>query len=126
MWSISKDFAFSASHQLEGLSDGHPCGRVHGHNYTVRVELTGTALDRHGFILDYGEFKPFGHWLDEQLDHRHLNDVLEFQPSAEMIARYLHGIVHALVPVPNNVRIKVSVSETPKSWASFQIPDHSL
>ena len=38
-FAISKEFHFSASHRLEGLHDGHPCGRMHGHNYVVEIEL---------------------------------------------------------------------------------------
>jgi len=40
-FTISKDFEFSAAHHLEGLDPEHPCSRVHGHNYVVRLELTG-------------------------------------------------------------------------------------
>ena len=120
MWTISKDFEFSASHQLNGLAEGHKCGRVHGHNYTVRVTLEGDRLDEHGFILDYGELAPFGRWLDEHLDHRHLNDVQATQPSAENLAVWLWAVVHREVPVPEGVTVTVSVSETRKSWATYR------
>ena len=30
MFTISKEFSFEASHQLDGMSKNHPCGRVHG------------------------------------------------------------------------------------------------
>ena len=126
MWSISKDFTFSASHQLHGLPDGHQCGRVHGHNYTVRVALHGDRLDGHGFILDYGELAPFGRWLDANVDHRHLNDVFGFQPSAELLAQHLHAVLHSQVPVPAGVEVTVAVSETPKSWAEYDGPVTAL
>jgi len=57
---ITKDFAFSASHRLDGLPEGHQCARYHGHNYLVRVEIEGT-VDKVGFVVDYGALKPFGH-----------------------------------------------------------------
>ncbi|HBU96439.1 6-pyruvoyl trahydropterin synthase family protein, partial [Thalassospira lucentensis] len=41
MFTITKQFAFSASHQLAGLDADHPCSRLHGHNYIVEVELKG-------------------------------------------------------------------------------------
>ena len=41
MNTISKEFHFSASHQLFGLKEGHPCGRLHGHNYIVKIFLSG-------------------------------------------------------------------------------------
>lgn len=41
MRTLSKEFHFSAAHRLEGLQEGHPCGRMHGHNYIIRVFLIG-------------------------------------------------------------------------------------
>jgi 6-pyruvoyltetrahydropterin/6-carboxytetrahydropterin synthase len=91
MYRIGKQFHFSASHQLEGLPDGHPCGRLHGHNDQVELILTAELLDDTGFVVDYGDLRPFQQLIDQELDHRHLNDVLPFQTSAENIARYLYG-----------------------------------
>ncbi|MFI6697695.1 6-pyruvoyl trahydropterin synthase family protein [Streptomyces sp. NPDC050509] len=51
---ISKEFHFSASHQLDGLPEDHPCGRLHGHNYVVALELSAPTdgLDTTGFVRD--------------------------------------------------------------------------
>ena len=51
MYIITKEFAFSASHQLTHLVDGHPCARVHGHNYIIVVELSAEELNEQGFVL---------------------------------------------------------------------------
>lgn len=118
-YTISKEFAFSASHQLHGLRDGHPCGRVHGHNYVVRIQLRARSVAATGFVVDYGDLKPVSQWLDDNLDHRHLNDVLAFQPSAENMARFLAELVPTLVPLPSHVTVAVAVSETPKTWAEW-------
>ena len=115
MYTISKQFAFSASHQLTGLPDGHPCGRLHGHNYVVELELRSPVLDTRGFVLDYGEMKPFQQYIDEKLDHRHLNDILA-QPTAENLAKHLYDVAWSLW---HDVAITVRVSETPKTWATF-------
>jgi 6-pyruvoyltetrahydropterin/6-carboxytetrahydropterin synthase len=116
MYVISKRFNFSASHQLEGLRPGHPCGRVHGHNYEVEVELSSERLSDDGFVLDYGDLAPLGRHIDDALDHRHLNDVLDGQPSAENIARYLFGWVSERWPQVSAIR----VSETPRTWAEYR------
>lgn len=121
-WAITKEFAFSASHQLRGLPDGHQCARLHGHNYVVAVTLVADALDDYGFVYDYGELKPFGAWIDTHLDHRHLNDVVPFDvtnPTAESLAAELGGVLATVVPLPAGVRVKVGVSETPKTWATW-------
>lgn len=115
MFTISKRFEFSASHQLEGLPEGHPCSRLHGHNYTVEVVLQGETLDERGFVIDYGELAPIKHYIDNVLDHRHLNNVLPVQPSAENIAKYLYEQIKRQFRQLYAVR----VSETPKTWAEY-------
>lgn len=120
---ITKEFAFSASHQLEGLREGHPCGRLHGHNYRVRVELAHTDLNADGFVRDYGDLDWFKAWIDQQLDHRHLNDVCRdqvgdgFQTSAENLAAFLFDVVRSKMPLETRA---VGVSETPKTWAWYR------
>jgi 6-pyruvoyltetrahydropterin/6-carboxytetrahydropterin synthase len=121
-YTISKDFTFSASHHLEGLPAEHQCARLHGHNYVVRVELTGTRLDGTGFVLDYGRLKGLSRWIDEHLDHRHLNAVPEIahvNPTAENLAEFLHTLLPELVDLANVDAWAVAVSETPKTWARY-------
>lgn len=122
MFTIEKDFTFSASHQLTGLVEGHQCGRLHGHNYTVRVRLQSNHLDQHGFVLDYGQLAPVKAWIDSHLDHRHLNDVPDVaagtaNTTAEIMARCIALQVEELLDLPRNVQVSVGVSETPKTWA---------
>ena len=117
---ISKDFTFSAAHQLHGLQDGHQCGRLHGHNYVVRLTLESAWLNEHGFIVDYGDLKPFGQWIDNELDHRNLNDVFDMQTTAENMARAMAKRARDLLSLPSSVRVAVAVSETPKTWATWE------
>lgn len=65
---ITKEFHFSAAHRLIG----HPkCGRLHGHNYVVTVELEALRLVG-GMVLDYGELDVIKRYIDDRLDHRYL------------------------------------------------------
>jgi len=114
MYRISKRFTFSASHQLD-VPIGHPCGRVHGHNYVVELVLEAAELDAHGFIVDYRELQLFKDLVDTLLDHQHLNDVVDFEPTAENIAAYLFTQARQLWSQVCEVR----VSETEKTWASY-------
>jgi len=115
MYRITKRFEFSASHELKGLDSGHPCSRLHGHNYIVEIELTSEVLDETGFVLDYGKLRDFGRFIDEMFDHRHLNDVMDYQSSAENIAKLLFDWAKERWPQVSAVR----VSETPKTWAEY-------
>lgn len=121
-YSISKEFHFSAAHHLTGLPPEHQCSRVHGHNYVVVVDLYAGTLDGPGFVLDYGELAPFGRLLDERYDHRDLNRVLGTNPTAENLARELAYALCEVVRMPAHIEaVEVSVSETPKTWASFRM-----
>ncbi len=118
MYTITKQFSFSASHVLNHLPDGHPCARLHGHNYAVELVLEGLELNESGFVRDYRDLAPFKTFVDEKLDHRHLNDVVDGPTSAENLARFLYEFAHGLWPEVAAVR----VSETPKTWAEYR-PD---
>lgn len=117
MYRIAKEFHFSASHRLDHLPHHHQCARLHGHNYIVTVELASASLNADGFIRDYLELAPLKAYIDDEFDHRHLNDVLGDVPStAENLARHFHDWCKARWPET----VAVRVSETPKSWAEYR------
>jgi 6-pyruvoyltetrahydropterin/6-carboxytetrahydropterin synthase len=126
MFVIRKEFAFSASHQLKGLPDTHPCSRLHGHNYVVTVELRSEWLNEVGFIKDYRSLEPVKRWIDEVLDHKHLNDVLGLDkdkatlaminPTAENMSKLFFDLFKEWIPE----LYAVEVSETPKTSARYE------
>ena len=116
MYTIAKEFHFSASHQLHGLPAEHQCARLHGHNYVVELVLQSETLNEYGFVVDYLELDDFKKFIDETLDHRHLNEVLDFATTAENLAKYLFDWAYAKWSQVTAVRI----SETPKTWAEYR------
>jgi len=65
-----EDFKFSSAH-FTLFADGR-AERLHGHNYRVRVELTGAALDAEGLLVDIESFKRTLRQLCARLDSRML------------------------------------------------------
>jgi 6-pyruvoyltetrahydropterin/6-carboxytetrahydropterin synthase len=117
MFTISKRFAFSASHVIGGLPPDHPCARPHGHNYEVEVVLEKRDLDAVGFVRDYHEIKALKDFIDATLDHRDLNRALGHdRTTAEVIARFLYDWCKARWPETAALR----VSETPRTWAEYR------
>ncbi len=61
---IFKDFQFKAAHRLPHVPVGHKCGRLHGHSFMFRLELTGEIDQQTGWIVDFSNiskaFKPLG------------------------------------------------------------------
>lgn len=114
---ISKEFHFSASHVLEGLEQGHPCGRLHGHNYILKIFLKGEKTPPAGFVVDYRNLEPIKHYVDSQLDHKHLNDVFpDMNPSVENMSEHIFNIWKPHYPQ----LIAIEMSETPKTNCRYE------
>ncbi len=118
MYAICKRFSFSAAHHLTGLPASHPCATNHGHNYEVEVEFQSPFLDAVGFVIDYRELDSFKAWLMETVDHKDLNQVFQFNPTAEQLA--VTFWVHLTKVFNRSVISAVRVSETPKTWAEYR------
>jgi 6-pyruvoyltetrahydropterin/6-carboxytetrahydropterin synthase len=119
MFKISKRFDFCASHQLKGLPEEHQCSRLHGHNYSVTVHLKARDINEIGFVRDYGELDEVKELIDKKLEHRHLNEVLGFNPTAENIAWWLYKVTKDMF----SEVYAVSVKETDKTEAIYEEPD---
>jgi 6-pyruvoyltetrahydropterin/6-carboxytetrahydropterin synthase len=115
MFTISKRFDFSASHQLSGLPEGHQCARLHGHNYELHLTLTDDKLDETGFVKDYGQLDFVKTFIDNTLEHRHLNDLFPFNPTAENMAKYFYTVFKQTYPQ----LIQVTIKETEKTTATY-------
>jgi 6-pyruvoyltetrahydropterin/6-carboxytetrahydropterin synthase len=120
-FTIARKFSFAAAHHLEGLPAAHKCARVHGHTYAVEVRLTASGLDDAGFVADFAKLGPMKDYLDAELDHRDLNEVLPVQPSCENIARYLYGWCQDNLEHGRLVTA-VRVSESASTWAEYRPP----
>lgn len=123
-WKISTEFHFAAAHVIRDY-DG-PCGRMHGHNYLVRVEAKSDRLHSSQYcpnavmVADYRTLK----WAKKDvtkggLDHCVLNEVMppEYETTAEMIAQFIYDKTKAMLP--EGVRLTIAVSESPNAWAYY-------
>jgi len=118
---ISKTFSFDAAHQLGGLPEGHKCGRLHGHSYTIDIILTAAELSGPGFVADFAALDPVKDYLAAELDHQFLNDVAPVEPTSENLARMLFEWCAANLALPATASVEaVRVSETPATWAEYR------
>ncbi len=114
---------FAAAHTLRHYEG--PCSRMHGHNWKVEVELTGTELDEAGMIIDFRQIKRATREIAERLDHRYLNEIAPFDernPTAENIARYFFEELQQMFSQQGNARISaVTLWETDRACARFSM-----
>jgi 6-pyruvoyltetrahydropterin/6-carboxytetrahydropterin synthase len=90
LYTIKVISTFDSAHQLLGY-DG-PCARVHGHTYTLEVEIQGGKLNHLGMLIDCYDVKKHLKLIVDQIDHYHLNDLEPFKtvnPTAENIATWI-------------------------------------
>ena len=117
MFTITKRFRFEASHRLAGLPESHPCSRLHGHSYKVYFLLQSKTLNGVGFVRDFRDLTIIQEWLNANFDHRHLNDVLEVNPTAENIAQFLfEAFIHKFPEL-----VAVTVEETENASANYYL-----
>ncbi|MEV4091090.1 6-pyruvoyl trahydropterin synthase family protein [Streptosporangium saharense] len=115
---ISKWFTFEAAHRLNRLPEDHPCGRRHGHSYRVEVRLNAKRLTGPGFVTDFDALEPFAAYVRNHLDHRDLNEVLEVEPTSELLAIHLaRWFMEHVEPTIPGWLVAVTVSETAKTSA---------
>ena len=85
MFIVCKSLEVSASHFLS-LSYDSPCANIHGHNWHIEVWCRAESLNQDGMVVDFKHIKEKIHG---RLDHKYLNDVLPFNPTAENIAKWI-------------------------------------
>ncbi|MGY1834356.1 6-carboxytetrahydropterin synthase QueD [Blastococcus sp. SYSU DS0510] len=117
MTEIWRTFSFDAAHYLPKVPAGHKCGGMHGHTYSVEVRLRSEVDPVTGWVRDFGDVKEAFRPIEQQLDHKVLNDVPGLDnPTSELLAQWLW---QRLLPTLPEL-YSVSVSETPNSGVIYR------
>jgi 6-pyruvoyltetrahydropterin/6-carboxytetrahydropterin synthase len=123
-FTISRDFEFSASHELRQLPGTHKCSGNHGHNYVVTLTVTADRLDEYGFVTDFADLAPFGDYLTSVFDHRLINDQVDFHPTSELLAYHVgRWFIGNVEPRIHGRLVSVRVAETRLSSAVWERPE---
>lgn len=85
MFYVKKTIEISASHKLK-LSYESKCENLHGHNWIIEINLKSKELNEDGMVMDFTHIKDK---IKSKLDHQNLNEVLEFNTTAENIAKWI-------------------------------------
>ena len=101
MFIVKKRMEIAGAHRLN-LNYESKCANLHGHNWIVTVWCKSQTLDANGMVIDFTHIKRE---VQEKLDHKFLNDVVEFNPTAENIAKWV------CEQIPNCYRVSVQESE---------------
>ncbi len=137
MYTIKTNASFDSAHFLAGYSG--KCRNIHGHRWTVEIEVGDTKLIEEGknrdMIVDFSDLKKDLRKKTEELDHclimekNSLKDAtlkalqdeafkiieLPFRPTAENLAEYFYNYMQ-----DRGYRVvRASVYETPNNVATY-------
>ncbi len=101
---------FAAAHQLEMVAK--KCENVHGHSFQVEVRVLVTELDKTGIGIDFATIKAA--LIAILPDHTLLNEVYEFNPTAENLAHQFYTELKSRMPVQS-----VTVWESQDASATY-------
>lgn len=123
---VTKEFTFDSAHYLPG----HPgkCATIHGHTYRMQVTLAcDPACMTGGMVLDFGDLSGYVHdEIIRRVDHKLLNEVLGYVPTAENMAIDFFGRLKSVIdslPLGGGKRVRlasVRLWETPTSYAEYR------
>jgi 6-pyruvoyltetrahydropterin/6-carboxytetrahydropterin synthase len=122
VYEISRDFIFSAAHQIR--FHGGKCERLHGHNWRVRVHARASELNKIGMVLDFADLQKLVGEVGSRFDHQVINEVPPFDrvnTTAELIAKFFFDEVNRLVGEREAGRVHVSRVEVWESEGSVAV-----
>jgi 6-pyruvoyltetrahydropterin/6-carboxytetrahydropterin synthase len=128
---------FCAGHRL--LNHEGKCANLHGHNYHAHITAEAEHLDAIGRVIDFSVLKErVGGWIEHYWDHNFLVNeadvevrkaiemlgqtkkpyVCSFNPTAEMMAKYLLEVICPRVLGDTGIVVtKVVLYETDNCYA---------
>lgn len=125
MFELQVEAEFAAAHAITIAGRLEP---LHGHNWRVRVGVTGESLDADGLLCDFHLVESHLRDVVGVFHNRNLNETAPFDrmnPTAENVAKHIAQTLESnLRPqLPHAVRIAwASVTEAPGCTAIFRTP----
>lgn len=111
MYYITKRMEIAGAHRLN-LPYESKCANLHGHNWIITIHCKSDKLTDYGMVVDFTHVKRMIH---DRLDHQCLNDILDFNPTAENMAKWICDQIPSCW--------KVEVQESEGNIATYEVDE---
>lgn len=101
MYTVSKRMEVAGAHNLK-LNYPSKCTNMHGHNWIITVTCQSEELDENGMVMDFKHIKDI---VSDKLDHQYINEIVDFNPTAENMAKWICD------QIPTCIKVEVQESE---------------
>ena len=104
---LFKEYKIHSARFLSKLPPDHPCSKMHGHTFFVKLLLSGNPDPENDFIIDFYELdKIFEGHIFKVLDHSILNDIEGLEsPTTENIAKWIYDKLKSILPIIDSVSV---------------------
>ena len=122
MYTVAVKRDFVAQHFLVG-GDWGVENQKHSHHYQVELQLQGSALDEHGYLVDIVDIEANLNALVAYYRDKTLNDLHEFagcNPSIEHFARILCDTLAERIKTSTLSALTVKLWENEIAWAAYR------
>jgi 6-pyruvoyltetrahydropterin/6-carboxytetrahydropterin synthase len=123
MYTLAVRRDFIARHFLIG-GDWGPENLPNSHHYVLELQLEGSELDRHGYLVDIVDVEKqldeIVHYYKENM----LNELPEFKglnPSIEHFSRILALALNERIKARNISSLRVVLWENDSAWTSYRV-----
>lgn len=90
-YEVSKKMEIAGCHHLN-LPYESKCKNWHGHNWLITVTVKTNTLEN-DMVIDFTHIKKRVHG---KLDHTNLNEIFDFNPTAENIAKWICDEINSI------------------------------
>ena len=123
MYTLGVRRDFIAKHFLIG-GDWGPENFPNSHHYVLELQLEGSQLDQHGYLVDIVDVEKHLDAIVNYYKEKMLNECPEFaglNPSIEHFARILATTLSDRIKAPNISGLKVVLWEHESAWAAYRV-----
>ena len=123
MYTVAVKRDFVAQHFLFG-GDWGAENELHSHHYVIELQLEGSMLDQHGYLVDIVDIDNNLDALVTEYRDKTLNEFPAFEglnPSIEHFSRILCEMLSERIAAPNISAFAVKLWENEIAWAEFRL-----